>query len=143
MFILYSRNIQVPYPTGYGLRRVRNVDYGPAQSLRLLPRPVSPSATVAIPVWSYAHRKKTNMVTLVAENCLSQEGGTKYLFEIERPGGDIVASPKVAPGQDKTSWSVWLVAEPGEVITWRVRILREGVELAFEPYLRRERAVGW
>ena len=109
---------------------MRNVDYGPALALRLLPRPVSPTKAVAIPAWSYGGGEKSNMVTLVAENCLSRDEKTKYLFEIERPGGDIVASPLINAGQDQTSWRVWLVAEPGEIVKWRVRVVRDGVERA-------------
>lgn len=119
-----------PYPTGYGLRRVRNVDYGPALALRLLPRPHSPAADAELQAWSYAAPGEASMVTLVAEACPSGGPGTKYLFQIERPNGDVVGSPPVDEENGRATWSVWLVAEPGEAVTWRVRVLRDGVERA-------------
>jgi hypothetical protein len=50
----------------------------------------------------------------------------KYMFELQRAGGPVEASPEVAAGKGETSWSPKTRLERGQTYTWRVWVVNGG-----------------
>jgi hypothetical protein len=47
----------------------------------------------------------------------------KYMFELQRAGGQVEASPEIAAGKGETSWSPKMRLESGQQYTWRVWVV--------------------
>jgi len=123
-----ARGEATPYPLGLGLSRVRNAAYGPIAQLMALPKPLAPAPGAEAAV--DRNEASGYQVALVARNCAGPQEGTRYLFEVERASGEVIASPPVEPGEGETRWIAPIVLEPGEAVTWRVRVLRDGLAVA-------------
>jgi hypothetical protein len=115
-----------PWPLGFGLSRVRNVDWGPVRALLSLPKPLAPVGTVR----AESDRRLGVEVTLRAANARDSREGTRYVFTATLPSGDTVASGAVAPGDGETTWTVRLHVRDGERVEWTVCVIRDGLEAA-------------
>ena len=73
-------------------------------------------------------RRPAQRVKLTVNNVVGGDENTQYLFEIETAAGDIYASPPVKAGEGQTHWQARIVLGKGETITWRARVLVDGVE---------------
>lgn len=117
------------YSTWMGLQRVEGVDYGPAAELRLLPKPLTPSAADA-PKAAPSERRLARKVTFTAGNCLHAPAEARYVFGVETSAGERVASDPLEPGAATTSWTVPLALLPGDRVTWHVHVVAAGVTRA-------------
>jgi hypothetical protein len=118
------------YPIGHGVQKTRNAEYGPIRRLMSLPKPLSPIKEFKVNAPKEEYRRLGQELTLVAKNCAAKKQGAKYLFEIERASAEVLASPPIPEGDEETKWQVFVAVEPGETITWRVRVIRDGLETA-------------
>ncbi len=111
-----------PYPMGWGIHPVRNAKWGAPGLLRTLPRPVAPARP-----GNEMKVVESGMqeIRFTAANALAPNDGTRYLFEVETRRAGLVASPAIEPGERETEWKTWLYLQPGEVVKWSVRIVRE------------------
>jgi hypothetical protein len=110
----------VAYATGWGMRRVENVDYGPARELRLLPRPLQPVGSQG-PKAPKGAARPAQQVTFECENCLEQDAALRYVFTVTTSDGEHCASGPVAPGNGRTQWQAVLALQAGEQVTWTVQ----------------------
>ena len=65
---------------------------------------------------------------MTVNNVVGGDENTRYLFEIETASGDIYASTPVKAGEGKTSWAARIVLQKGETLTWRARVIVDGLE---------------
>lgn len=109
-----------PYALGWGVRKMAPESKRmPVVRLQSLPRPVSPAeGDVVDPGDGW---RKPNPLVLIAENCV--EKADHYVFELECENGEIIASPLVPAGKERTEWTVPGLLRPGLAYTWRVRII--------------------
>lgn len=132
-FRYYQKNVRVwqagerkqvktsQFQTGMGIRPIRNANYGPVRQLRCLPRPLSPASGSTVECRD--GRRPEQVVKLTVKNCLASGEDIRYVFEIERAGGDIRGSAPIPAGDATTSWKVGVVLTPGETVKWRVRVI--------------------
>jgi hypothetical protein len=111
---------------GWGLGKNQGINYGPVQQLRLLP--------VCLPVdfgTDAGHKHRPGRaVVFTATNVLADRSDLKYVFTCATSDGDRHASGLVAPGKGITTWTVPLALQVGEVVTWTVHVVGDGIESA-------------
>lgn len=112
----------VAYATGWAMRKVQNVDYGPARELRLLPKPLRPVGSQG-PKAKRGAPRPAQQVTFECENCLEQSEGLHYVFTVMTSDGEHLASGLVAPGDGRTQWRAMLALQAGEQVTWSVQVV--------------------
>jgi hypothetical protein len=103
------------YPMGFGLTMAPQARRVPGITSELLhvPAAIRPADGATVTV---------GRVTLAARNIA--DGGVKYLFEIEGPGGVKESSPPVIPGREReTTWTPALQLRAGTEYTWSVRTI--------------------
>jgi hypothetical protein len=110
----------VAYATGWAMRKVQNVDYGPARELRLLPKPLLPVGSRG-PKAPKGAPRPAQQVTFECENCLERDPALRYVFTVTTSDGEQVASGPVAPGDGRTQWQTLLALQAGEQVTWTVQ----------------------
>jgi hypothetical protein len=104
-----------------GVHAVENADYAPIRQLRYVPEPVTPAHGSEL--GARGGDRPGMRVLLSARNCRATEPGLRYLFEVTLPSGATLASRPIAQTANETSWDVVLPLQPGDTITWRVRVL--------------------
>jgi len=114
------------FTTGWDVRVLENVRYGPARELALLPRclPVDLGTEKRPALWPQ------RPVVFQCTNCAASDPDLRYVFTVRTSDGDCLASPAVAPGKGLTSWTTDLALQVGETVEWSVHVVGGKVERA-------------
>jgi hypothetical protein len=114
------------YSTGWDVRVLENVDYGPARQLRLLPR----CLPVDLGKGRSSAERPERPVVFQCTNCQATGDDLRYVFCVETSDGERFASSAIPPGQGTTSWTTNLALQVGETIAWSVHVVGGKVERA-------------
>jgi len=107
------------YPTGWDVRVVENVDYGPARELALLPR----CLPVDLGNQRQSAERPERRVVFQCSNCKATGDDLRYVFCVETSDGERFASAAIPPGQGTTRWTTDLALQVGETVTWSVHVV--------------------
>jgi len=116
----------VPFATGWGVRPLENVNYGPARELGLLPRCAGADVGTDRTHRDWPERE----VVFTATNCKAPDDELRYVFRVETSDGECVASGLVVPGKGLTTWTTALALQAGETVNWSVQVVGRNVERA-------------
>ena len=103
---------------GWSVRKVENIDWGPARDLRRVCRLIAPldGGTASVSVT----RRSDSEVGFSWHNCADTTPGLRFLVQVER-AVESFASPLIEPGDGTTTWKTVVALAPSEVVRWSVQ----------------------
>ncbi len=111
---------------GWELRKVQSANWGPAQSLRMLARPLGPLGQG--PAAPERAPRNGMPVEFAFGNAPGQDAETRYVVVVECDG-ESFASPLLPPGDGETTkWTVSLALTAGQSVRWSVHTVHPKLE---------------
>ena len=111
---------------GWEVRKLETSNWGPAQALRMLARPIGPSGVG--PAAPERVARNGTELEFVFAHAPGQDEGTRYVIAVTSELESFASAPLTPSAGNTTSWRTSVALRAGLVVRWSVQTIRDGLE---------------